>query len=240
MKSTQISALVNKYKSRLEDFPPYPKNDTLYFRRTDTNREILYLKATCDELRHGLTNYEELLDEIKKLNFDHASAKEAVIYAIKYEAARKVYHTQRKWIKKYYDSLIVSIKEHETLKKAKEDNDKLQTKIISLEEDNDKLQIKITSLEKKRDTLLIQVKQKDEEIKILQQQVNKYIKLWQQYEKKLNAEKIRREQLGKNNKSLGVYKGLYNKEKKKTEALKQEIKLLNNKIKILEQQLQIK
>jgi chromosome segregation ATPase len=197
----------------------------LYFRRTDTNQEIKYLEATCDELRHGLTNYEQLLDEIKKLNFDHASAKEAVIYEIKYEATRKVYHTQRKWIKKYYDSLIVSIKEHKTLQEAKEENDRLITKI--------------TSLEKDRNTLLAQVKQKDEEIKNLQQQVNKYIKLWQQYEKKLEAEKARREQLGKNNKSLGAYKGLYNKEKKKTEALKQEIELLNDKIKILEQQLKI-
>lgn len=197
----------------------------MYFRRTDTNQEIKYLEATCDELRHGLTNYEQLLDEIKKLNFDHASAKEAVIYEIKYEATRKVYHTQRKWIKKYYDSLIVSIKEHKTLQEAKEENDRLITKI--------------TSLEKDRNTLLAQVKQKDEEIKNLQQQVNKYIKLWQQYEKKLEAEKARREQLGKNNKSLGAYKGLYNKEKKKTEALKQEIELLNDKIKILEQQLKI-
>ena len=177
-------------------------------------------------MRHGLTNYEQLLDEIKKLNFDHASAKEAVIYAIKYEATRKVYHTQRKWIKKYYDSLIVNIKEHKKLKDAKKENDRLQTKI--------------NSLRKLRDTLLAQVKQKDEEIKNLQQQVNKYIKLWQQYEKKLEAEKARREQLGRNNKSLGPYKGLYNKEKKKTETLKQEIKLLNNRIKILEQQLQIK
>ena len=126
MKSTQILALVNKYKSCLEDFPPYKKNDTLYFRRTDTNEEILYLKATCDELRHGLTNYEQLLDEIKKLNFDHASAKEAVIYAIKYEATRKVYHTQRKWIKNYYDSLIINIKEHKNLQNAKEENDRLQ------------------------------------------------------------------------------------------------------------------
>ena len=226
MKSTQISALVNKYKSRLEDFPPYRKNDTLYFRRTDTNQEILYLKSTCDELRHGLTNYEELLDEIKKLNFDHASAKEAVIYAIKYEATRKVYHTQRKWVKKYYDSLIVNIKGHRTLQEAKEENDQLQTKI--------------NSLRKLRDTLLAQVKQKDEEIKNLQQQVNKYIKLWQQYEQKLEAEKAHREQLGRNNKSLGAYKGLYNKEKKKTETLKQKIKLLNGKIKTLEQQLQIK
>jgi chromosome segregation ATPase len=225
MKSAQISALANTYKSRLEDFPPYEKNSALYFRRTDNNQEILYLKATCDELRHGLTNYEKLLDEIKKLNFDNASAKEAVIYAIKYEATRKVYHTQRKWIKKYYDSLIVNIKEHKTLQEAKEENDELQ--------------IKITSLEKLRDTLLAQVKQKDEEIQDLQQQVNKYIKLWQQYEKKLEAEKARREQLGKNNKSLGAYKGLYNQEKKKTEILKQEIKLLKDKIKTIEQQLEI-
>lgn len=226
MKSTQILAVVNKYKSRLEDFPPYKKNDTLYFQRTDTNKQIKYLEATCDELRHGLTNYEQLLDEIKKLNFDHASAKEAVIYAIKYEATRKVYHTQRKWIKKHYEFLIVSIKNHKILQEVKEENNRLQTKISSL--------INL------RDTLVAQVKQKDEEIKKLQQQVNKYIKLWQQYEKKLEAEKARREQLGKNNKSLGAYKGLYNKEKKKTETLKQEIKLLNNRIKILEQQLQIK
>ncbi len=220
MKSTQISALVNKYKSRLEDFPPYRKNDTLYFRRTDTNQEILYLKSTCDELRHGLTNYEELLDEIKKFNFDHASVKEAVIYAIKYEATRKVYHTQRKWIKKYYDSLIVSLKEHKSLQDAKKENDKLQNRI--------------NSLEKLRNTLLTQVKQKDEEIKNLQQQVNKYIKLWQQYEKKLEAEKARREQLGKNNQSLGAYKSHYLRQKKKIAYLNQEIKLLKNRIKSLE------
>jgi DNA repair exonuclease SbcCD ATPase subunit len=225
MKASHLATLVNQYKNRLEDRPPYKKDGQLYFRRTDGDREVLYLQATCDELRHGLTNYEQLLMEIKKLNFDHDSAKEAVIYAIKFEATRKVYQTQKKWIKVYYDSLIVNIENHSLLKEAKQENEQIK--------------IKLDALEKNKDLLLSQVQQKDAEIKNLQQEVKKYIALWQQYEKKLEKEKARREELAKNNMSLGSYKGHFNKAQKKIKEMKQEIETLKTTIKKLEKQIEI-
>jgi chromosome segregation ATPase len=227
MKSTQLRALIDQYKLRLEDYPPYEKDGKLYFRRTDTDQEILYLRATCDELRHGLTNYEQLLGEIKTHNFDHASAKDAIIYAIKYEATRKVYHTQRQQLSKYYESLITKLKQSK----------KIEIKAHPEEVQN--LQKRIEHFQAAQDSLLTQVKRKDEEVKGLQRQVNEYIKLCEKYEKELASEKARREKLGTNNKSLGAYKGLYNREKKKTDELKHEIQSLREKIASLERQLEV-
>ncbi|ASC71657.1 hypothetical protein XM38_026110 [Halomicronema hongdechloris C2206] len=223
--SSQIRVLIEKFKLRLEDFPPYERDGKLYFRRTDTGKEISYLKATCDELRHGLTNYETLLAEIKTLSFKHSSIRDAVIYAIKYEATRKVYHTQRIELRRYYNALIARLK---------------KGKIIELRKisgKDKKTQEEIEHLENIRDALLAQVKQKDNEIRSLQKQVNEYIGLCEKYARDWSKEKSRRELLGRNNKSLGAYKGLYGQEKKKTAALKQEIQRLRAHIASLEQQL---
>lgn len=225
MKSSQIRGVIEQYKLRLEDYLPYEKDGKLYFRRTDTKQEILYLRATCDELRHGLTNYEKILDEIKARNFDHASAKDAVIYAIKYEATRRIYHTQRQQLSEYYESLINALKQSKGIQ------------VKTYPEDAKKIQERIEHLQRVKEILLDQVKRKDEEIKNLQRQVDEYIKICEKYENELAVEKLKREKLGKNNQSLGAYKGLYNREKKKTDGLRQEIQRLEGEIIQLEKKL---
>lgn len=238
MKATKIKLLVHEYQSRLIIRAPYEKHGQLYFRRTDTSKEILYLEASCDELRHGLTNYEQLLDEVKARNFDRPSVKEAIIYALQAQATKQVFHAQKQWIKEYYTSLIEKAKKGQGSRKNKQ-----------FKQPHKALQQKIKQLS-------AELKRKNELIETFQQKVNEYVKRCEQHEddmiqknfliaklKQRNEEDIAQKnsriaKLEKHNKSLSVYQSRYDKASKKNKQMEREIKQLNEKIKTLARKIQ--
>ena len=84
----------------IEIFPPFEHEGQMMILDTAINKPVLYVTATCDQLRHGTTNYEdELLPQIKGVGYPY-SWKEAILNTVKYQTTRKAFKQQRAWILK--------------------------------------------------------------------------------------------------------------------------------------------
>ena len=171
----ELDQLMKIIKNKIEVREPYKKDNELYFRRTDDQQEIPYLEANPDNLRHGLTNYEQLLRKVKKLQLSY-NDQEALIYFLKHEATRKVQHQQsqktRLWMKEVKETYAQEIK------KLKQEISNLTQQISNLtqqisnfiqenlkfKDDNDLLAQK----KKEQDEL---IKQKDEAIEKLKSEL---------------------------------------------------------------------
>ncbi|NJK37902.1 MAG: hypothetical protein HC835_16335 [Oscillatoriales cyanobacterium RM2_1_1] len=209
MDAIKTRRLVERLSQKIEEYQPYEKAGKLYFRRADIDQEILYFQATCDELRHGLTNYEKLLSKVKMSSVDQAT-KVALIYEIKYETTRRTYYTQRNKLNAYYKSLVERIDQRR----------KVDIQNLAIEQQA-KLQTEIDRSEQLKASLYAQIQSKDEDVNLLKVQCDKY-------QIELEAERDRRRELARNNQSLGAYKSLYLREKQKTQKLKQDLQLLQN------------
>ncbi|MGF1480179.1 MAG: hypothetical protein ACFB4I_11915 [Cyanophyceae cyanobacterium] len=83
---------------KIEIFPPFEHEGQVCILDTRFNQPTPYVTATCDQLRHGTTNYEdELLPAIKATDYPF-SWKEAVLNTVKYQATRRAFKAQHEWI----------------------------------------------------------------------------------------------------------------------------------------------
>jgi RNA polymerase sigma factor (sigma-70 family) len=161
----QLDEFMKKFWARIEVYEPYKKNNQLYVKRKDNNHEFLYYEANPDILRHSLTNYDKLLQEVKELELSY-NDQEALIFALKYEATRKVGHKQ---------SQITSLWIKEVKKRFAQEVKKLKKQISNLTQQISNLTQQISNLIqeninlKKEQYELIQ--QKDETIQKLKREL---------------------------------------------------------------------
>ena len=95
-----LAAEIIHWVDRIELFPPFKHEGQNCILDTLKNRPTPYVTATCDQLRHGATNYEdELLPEIKATGYPF-TWKEAILNTVKYDATRRAFKAQHAWILK--------------------------------------------------------------------------------------------------------------------------------------------
>ena len=109
-----LAAEIIYWVNRIEIFPPFKHEGQNCILDTLNNCPTLYMTATCDQLRHGATNYEdELLSEIKATGYSF-TWKEAILNTVKYDATRRAFKAQHAWILKEAAVDQQSIKNLET------------------------------------------------------------------------------------------------------------------------------
>lgn len=203
-----LQEVIQAWKDRIICHPPQGQGKDAYLINSSSGDRLKYIEANCDSLRHNATNYDRLLTEIKAKY--KGIYREAILNTIKYETTRRAFKTQHQWIKDSHLNLIEQVKQQ---------NVDIQM-MAQLNNLNKLLQLRDREL----NTLKTQCKGG------LQELQKQYKKLQRQLEK----EKKRRQQLGVSNKSLGAYKGHFNRAQKKIAVLKQENSNLKKQVKLLE------
>ncbi len=166
MKRAELRKKIEKYNNQIEIQQPYEKDGELYIQRTDNQREILYLEASCDELRHGLSNYEALLELVKKEYFRNASEKDAVIYALKYESTRFVWHEQRNILKQYFNGY------HDNYQREQRKIESINREMQILRDKKEKLKQDLVDFKARKNKLELEVRALKAEISQLKQEID--------------------------------------------------------------------
>jgi len=203
-----LQEVIQGWKDRIVCHPPRGEGAEAYIINSSSGDRVKYIEANCDSLRHNATNYDRLLIEIK--NKHTGIYKEAVLNTIKYEVTRRAFKAQHEWIHNSYQGLINNVKTNNF---------------------DRQMLVKIDSLNKI-------AAQRDRELKKLKSQCKGGLQELQVAYKKLQRqlanEQKRRQKLGISNKSLGAYKGHFNRAKKKISVLKTENKDLQSQVNLLE------
>ena len=102
--TNSLQAITQTWKDRIICFSPQGVGYSAYLLDPINDKQVNYIHASCDELRHLATNYNLLVGKIKEQYYGYL--KEAVLNTVKYEATRRAFRKQHEWIQKSYQSLI--------------------------------------------------------------------------------------------------------------------------------------
>jgi hypothetical protein len=203
-----LQEVIQGWKDRIVCHPPCGEGAEAYMINSSSGDRVKYIEANCDSLRHNATNYDRLLIEIK--NKHTGIYKEAILNTIKYEVTRRAFKAQHEWIHNSYQGLINNVKTNNF---------------------DRQMLVKIDSLNKI-------LAQRDRELRKLKSECKGGLQELQVAYKKLQRqfakEQKRRQKLGISNRSLGAYKGHFNRAQKKIAVLKTENKDLQTQVNLLE------
>lgn len=205
-KVENLRAEIDIWADKILLISPQGQGREAYLTDTSTGDPVKYIDANCDCLRHNATNYERLLKEIKK---EYSGAlKEAILHALKYEATRRAYKRQKQWIEQLHEKELLDLKS----KDGKQSKEVRELKQLLEQRSRELNALREDSHQRARAEAEKLFAELSKENTVLRKQ---YL-----------AEQKRREELGKNNKSLGAYKGLFNRANRDKLALKEEVKHL--------------
>lgn len=102
--TNSLQTITQTWKDRIICFLPQGEGYNAYLLDPQDDKQVDYIRASCDELRHLATNYNLLVGKIKEQYYGYL--KEAVLNTVKYEATRRAFRKQHEWIQKSYKSLI--------------------------------------------------------------------------------------------------------------------------------------
>jgi hypothetical protein len=208
-----------------------------------TNRVLLLAAEDrpIPELRHCCTNYDELLrtPEFKALT---GADRVAAYHALHYTATVKPLRHREYQVAEQRNQLLEkktkfekAQKELKLLLQQKALQDAEQVEYIKrLEDINKKLTQEGQHWDSANDVIKTAGIELREQCDRIRQDYEDAIAKIKKLEKDLATEKGHRTKLAKNNQSLGAYKGHFNRQKAKTEALLQEVWVLRSKLKTIQ------
>lgn len=241
-----LQKIIQTWKDNIICFSPQGEGYSAFLVDKRNNISVIYIHASCDELRHLGSNYNSLLNKIKEQYYGYL--KEAVLNTIKYEATRRVVRKQHEWIQFSYKNIIdkkefnverqsIKIKQlKQIINEQKQEIAKIKTECrgqLAAIQAETLLKQKEAEIEQKNNEIARlnqQLQQSDREIDSLKSELSSGLQELKLKYKSLISQFIinsaAKQQVDSRNKSLQTCKNIFMKAQKKINLLQCENKLL--------------
>lgn len=168
-----LQATTQIWKDRIICFSPQGEGYDAYLLDPQEDKQINYIHASCDELRHLATNYNLLFGKIKEQYYGYL--KEAILNTVKYEATRRAFRKQHEWIQDSYQTLIeqkkLNARQRSTEIERLKEIIRVQEREISKIKSEDRQQLLAATEENLLEQKEAEIERKNQEIARLNQQL---------------------------------------------------------------------